>query len=162
MMLELHTWSFATQTVVLGQVADVTPLSGFEKVYMVPANALGDPLRITDSLNPNYDFWDYLIEDRYVHSNAALLYGTVRIVPEPSRWSGSFSYALIVALAGDLAMALTSDERQKQVLHSDAFGTPSEGMRGGLVRVAINANDYAKPPKRMAYGGDPLSQARYF
>jgi hypothetical protein len=159
--LAMAPWSFARRTVQLGLLDGVVSNLGFNHVHQLPAELIGAPERLLRDPRLNastVQAYDY-DEERRVHSDWDPLYaqGTVRVTP--GLWHPAFRMAVIHAAAAVLAEPLTGNSGMAETLHAKAFGTPSEAMRGGLMRAALNADGRVTPSRALPSHSNPLLAA---
>lgn len=151
-------WTFGKATRQCSQRSDVTPLSGWSKVYALPADRIGPPVKLAPSADwPRQKFTEYSIEGNDVHCNETALYALVPILPEPPAMHPAFRRAFMVGLAADLYFALASDKDGRDRLRAEAFGPPSMNGLGGLMATAIQIDRASEPSRGPVDGSDPLT-----
>ncbi len=157
MCLGLSPWGFARRRRQLARLAGVTSPLGFTHVHQLPPDRVGLPERLLEAGVPGRSIqaFDYDEEAR-VHSDVEDLWAefTCRVVP--GMWNPMFSTAVIHAVAAVFAEPLTGNSSMAAELHARAFGTPSEGFRGGLMRAALSADARATPARMLPAGSNPL------
>lgn len=159
--LGVYIFSFAKQIRELSDDAFARPLSGFEHVYDLPADRIGQPIYVTDDVtDPDRRFDRYVIIGDQVHADARPLYAQIRIRPQVRHWSPAFKSATIAALASKLAIARADAGSISKELHVEAYGTPTEDFRGGKMGVAIGSDSFSTPPRKAAWGNNPLLAGR--
>jgi hypothetical protein len=79
--------------------------------------------------------------------------------PEPAIFPPYFVRLLKMALAAEFAEPITDQITKADYYHGKAYGTPSENMRGGLVRVAINIDGADRPSQNIQEF--PIADIRY-
>lgn len=157
--LDIYGFPASRAVVQLSRLADVTPANGFAYAYLLPSDAIGDPLRVIDEPTlPDQSALDFDLFGRHVYSDAESLWAVVKTGVAPANWPPALLEAIVLALAAELALALASDEKKRRELRTDAFGTPTEKFRGGAMGVAINNAAQATPPRRLP-GRNPLLDA---
>jgi hypothetical protein len=160
--LGIYLFSFAREIRQLSIVDGASPLSGYDHVFDLPAERLGAPIYVTDDVtDPDRRFDRFVLIGSTVHANANPLFAQIRIRPQVRDWSPAFKSATIAAVASKLAMARADAGTEAERLHVEAYGTPSEGYRGGKLGAAISADSFSTPPRRTAWGNNPLERARY-
>lgn len=156
----LYNFSFSKQLYQLSQVANATSRAGFDYVFDMPAERLGDPLYVTDdATDPDRRFSKYAIINSQIHASKTPLYAMCRFRPNPDRWTPTFRGATITALAARFAMSLGHDRATADAKHVEAYGTPSEQFRGGMLGAAIRADAYSVPPRNQQRDSNPLTRA---
>ena len=78
--------------------------------------------------------------------------------PEPAFFPPYFVNLLKHALAAAFAEPITDQITKGDYYHRLAFGSPSENMRGGLSRVAMNIDGVDRPPQNIM--DFPLTEVR--
>ncbi len=158
--LALHPWSFAQEIVQLARL-EKAPIAGFQYRYQLPVE---DLVIATDQLtdtpaDETSNYTDFRKIGQEIHTNTDQLYAVVRKQVGPHLWNPLFAQAVIVGLAGVLIESVASDGRRADSLIREAYGSPQEERRGGLIRAAINADGYTTPNRRLRMGNNPLTNA---
>nr|WP_321457232.1 hypothetical protein [uncultured Cohaesibacter sp.] len=158
--LALYPWSFAQEMVLLSRL-DIKPVAGYGYCHQIPTTDLiiGVDLLTDRPKDPQHVFTDFVKYGQKVHSDATELYAVIRKQVGPHLWNPIFVNAVATGLASVLVLAIASDDRLSAQLKKDAYGDSREEMRGGLIRAAINADQFSKPNKRMRMGRNPLTSA---
>ncbi len=94
-----------------------------------------------------------------LHADAEAVWATCVLPVDPAAWPPLFRAAYVTALAAELAVPQAHDIALADSLRAQAWGTPSEGGRGGLVGRAM-ARDAAQAPGATLLASDPLTAAR--
>lgn len=159
--LDLHPWEFSRELRQLARLAEpASGVLGYPYVYALPSDAIGDPLRlVSDIALPDVPFHGWTRHGACVLAAAEPLYGVICVRPTPARWTGAFREAVVLALAGEFALSMASNESLRDALRRDAYGTPSEAFRGGAMGAAIRSQAHRSPAKRLPTGHNPFSQA---
>ena len=153
-------WSFALRTLECTRLSDPTLLSGWSYAYGLPAQRIGEVVKISDVADdPDRHFTRFSQEGAYVLANAETLYARVKVIPTIADMSGPFRIAFETGLAAALAMGLASDKDMHDQLWDKAFGPPSMSMLGGLCGAAAQANKAAMPTRGPMTHYDPLTSA---
>ena len=153
-------FSFAIEPVQLSLIDGATALTGYAHVFDVPGEWLEPPIYLTDDItDPQRVYSRYRLVRRQVHAADNPLWAFRKFTPSPKDWSAPFRSATICAIAARLAMALASDRAMYDLLETEAYGTPSEMKRGGLLGVAIQRDAFATPARRTPMLNNPLSRA---
>jgi len=153
-----HRWNWARRTARLDRLA-VTPETGWRYAYALPGDRIGEPVKVMlNPRAPDYLLRAFALEGDELHADELAVWATFVRSVEPEQWPALFRAAIVVALAADLAVPLTHDVTLKQQLAQDAWGTPSEGGRGGLMGRAM-AVDASAQPGSTVLARDPLTDA---
>lgn len=159
---DLHPWTFMRETV---QLAKLTPppihtvyANGYRSQFVVPRGFVIHPSRLMRSKDPDDVLLRFEREGDKVYSDDDTCFAQLLINQHPERWSGSFTHAFTVALAGELALAMADDKQVSMAKKDEAFGPPSMNYRGGLMGAAIQA-DARNSPVRTLPQSNPLLDA---
>ncbi len=154
-MLGVYPFSWARKTARLNLLAEDS-LLGFRFLYALPEEALGPPLRYQGGrvFRP---ITEIVMEAGRVHANDQNVIATYMTLPEPSRWSAPFREAATLAIAAELALAITSDQSLWGDLRERAYGPASMFPRGGAMGAAIAADAFATPAGRLQMSGGFLA-----
>lgn len=154
-MLGVYPFSWARKTARLA-LLDEESLLGFRFVYALPEEALGPPMRCQGHrvFRP---ITELVVEGAQIHANAENVIATYMTLPEPARWSGPFREAVTLAIAAELALAITSDRGLWGEMRERAFGPASMFPRGGAMGAAIAADAFATPALRLEMSGGFLA-----
>lgn len=156
----LYSFSFGKQLYQLSQVSGATSLAGFDYVFDMPAERLGDPLYVTDdATDPDRRFSRYALIKSQVHADCTPLFGMFRFRASPDRWSPTFKAATIKAVAAAFAVPLTHDRALADALKVEAYGSSIENYRGGMLGAAIRADTFSVPPRTQNRDNNPLTRA---
>lgn len=158
--LDIYKFSFAKQIRQLSRDALGVALAGYTNVFHMPAERVGNPLYVTDApTDPDRRFSRYAIVGTQIHADPDPLYAMILYRAPPQNWTGTFKMLQITALAAKFAISLCHDRALADDLQREAYGTPSDDMRGGLMRTAINADSFTSPPRPAARDDNPLTAA---
>lgn len=156
-----HRWHWARRTAPLDRLA-VTPETGWRFAYALPGDRIGAPVKVLDNPRcPDLPLRDYIVEGGELHCDREAVWATcVRAVP-PAAWEPAFRQAVIVALAATFCLPETHDTKLQAVLEQTAWGSPSEGRRGGLMGRAIALDAASAGAVASAVGSDPLTASHF-
>lgn len=158
--LGVYVFSFARKMVELSELASATPLTGFTRIYQLPADRLGPPLRITDDVtDPDRRFTRYVLQGSTVHADEKPLYAEIKFLPEPAEWSGTFRDFVVLAVAAEYALSIGHDKSLRRDMRVNAYGNPSENYRGGALGAAIREDAFATPPRLAGWDNNPLTRS---
>lgn len=153
-------FAFGREMRQLSEVANATPLTGFTHVFDIPGPSIGLPVFLTDDpSDPRRRYKDFILTAGQVHACDTPLYAMVKFRPDPYRWTATFRTATISALAGYLVYAIASRGSDRDDLLALAYGSTSEGYRGGQMRAALHEDGFANPPRPMDMDNNPLTWA---
>ncbi len=156
-MIGAYPWPFASQMFSLPLTTTV-PLDGFVRAFALPPERLGDPIALhADPKEPGRQETRYRLMGDEVWSDAAALWATCLVLSPPYRWTPGFAEAVILALAGELALPITGDEGKREMFLRAAYGTPSEGHRGGAMGRAMQLAGRAQSAAALPTDQNPLT-----
>lgn len=158
--LGLYPWSFGKEIRALAKLSDVTSEYGFAHVFDLPGDRIGPPIRVSDSAtDPDRIFNRFVLYGGRIHADADPLFVDIKYMAPPDRWSATFREAVVLGLAGELALAMVDDANLRAALRSDAFGPPSQFPRGGAMGAAITEEARATPARRAPVDRNPLTMS---
>jgi len=154
-------WRFARKTYELSRLAGA-PATGWKYAYQLPGTFLGLPEKLRSSKgSADAVLRDFEIEGSEVHCNAEWLAARGTIMVPPNVWPPDFRKALIVGIAGELAVPESHDTTLAAALRQQAYGDARESGRGGLLGLAIAVEIASSPPREDVGGDNPLVDARW-
>lgn len=160
--LGLYPWTFARETKALTSTDQYQPSAGYRYAFQIPGNPPQEVLRLMASADPDDVITEYELEANGALScDASAVWAQLKRNTgdiSPATFSATFTAALTSAVASDLAMARAHDKSLKAQFRQEAFGSPSENFRGGLMGAAIRADSAGAPVRRLRTGG-PLLDA---
>lgn len=156
--LAAYAWNWARRSFALQRLAD-PPVTGYAYAYAVPADAVGEPLRLWSDAARKSPLRNHLFEARQVHCDDDAVFGSFVVRMEPEFWPALFRAAVIDWIAARLAIPVGHDDKLAALLEQGAVGSPSDYMRGGLMGRAIG-RDAASSAAQPLLASDPLTGAR--
>lgn len=146
-ILTRHPWSFATKKRRINQTT--APLNEWRYAHIVPAEAL----RIWAVYNSGQvgatpvNHYDIQAPDgkRVIMSNNPDLWLEYTVYTDETNWPGYFTHFAIYAFAALIALPVTDDDSLAQQMYQQAWGTPSDGEKGGKFSVAAGTDSQQKP-----------------
>lgn len=146
-LLMQYPYSWTIKKVKLAQLSDA-PINEWKYKYALPSDILGNPkaLFITNAVG-GMTARDFEIYSTGLHTDYESVWIDYQFRPDPSLFPQYFVRLLKTALAAEFAEPITDQITKADYFHSRAYGSPSENMRGGLVRVAINIDGADRPPQ---------------
>lgn len=160
-ILTRYQWSFALKK---SQFNGTTaPLNEWRYAHIVPPEALRiwAIFRSTDVLIKPLNEYEIVAptQGREVHSNYERIYGEYTVYTDEANWPGYFTHFAVYAFAALIALPVTDDANLAQQMHQMAWGTPSEGEKGGKFAVATGIDAQQMPPHRIV--DTPFVTARF-
>jgi len=144
-LLMQYPYSWSVKKVKLSRLADA-PINEWKYKYQLPGDMLGNPKAVfsTSSVG-GQPVRDFEIYSDGLFTNLEEVWIDYQFKPEPSVFPPYFVRLLRTSLAAEFAEPITDQITKAQYYHQQAYGAPSENMRGGLVRVAINIDGADRP-----------------
>jgi len=144
-ILMQYPFSWSIKKVKLGRLS-TTPINEWKYIYALPGDILGNPKAVfnvgTTSALPVRDFEIY---SSGLYTSYEEVWIDYQYTPDPSVFPPYFVKLLKTALAAEFAEPVTDQITKGDYYHNKAYGLPSENMRGGLMRVAINIDGADRP-----------------
>jgi len=158
-LLMQYPYSWSIKKVKLAQLVQ-TPVNEWKYIYQLPGNLLGNPKAVFNvdavGATPQRDFEIY---GDGLNTNYENVWIDYQYRPEPFEFPPYFVRLLKTALAAEFAEPVTDQITKADYFHNRAYGAPSENMRGGLVRVAINIDGADRPAQQIQEF--PISDIRF-
>jgi hypothetical protein len=158
-LLMQYPYSWSIKKVKLAQLVQ-TPINEWKYIYQLPGNLLGNPKAVFNvdavGARPQRDFEIY---GDGLNTNYENVWIDYQYRPEPFEFPPYFVRLLKTALAAEFAEPVTDQITKADYFHNRAYGAPSENMRGGLVRVAINIDGADRPAQQIQEF--PISDVRF-
>jgi hypothetical protein len=158
-ILMQYPYSWSIKKTKLARLADA-PINEWKYVFQLPGDMLGNPKAVfnTSSVGAT-TVRDFEIYSGGVYSNFEELWIDYQFQAEEFTFPPYFVRLLKTALAAEFAEPITDQISKADYFHARAFGAPSENMRGGLVRVAINIDGADRPAQTIQEF--PISDIRF-
>jgi hypothetical protein len=155
-----YPWKFLRVTRALAR--DATPASAqWSYSFQVPADLSGHPRAVYATADGRVPFTEWeRAGDKILSHEPSLWMRYGRTTAGPDEWPPPVAACIRAALRGELALAIREDARLREAFLVQAFGSPSEGGRGGLYGQARTLDAQAEPSTVLAMGRNPLITAR--
>jgi len=147
MVLNSYHWSFTYKKTQLARSVD-TPVNEWDYQYPLPSDLIGSGVRalFTSSAagaRPVNRGWE--IYERNVVTNYATIYVDYQFLPAEDVWPTYFVHLMKLWLAWHIAEPVTDQLTKGQYFQTLAVGSPSENMRGGMMRQAMSIDGVGQP-----------------
>jgi len=158
-ILMQYPFSWTLKKVKLARLAEA-PINEWKYKYQFPGDMLGNPRAVfsTNAVGAN-PVRDFEIYSGGVFTSLEEVFIDYQFRPEPANFPPYFVRLLKTALAAEFAEPITDQITKAEYYHSKAYGSPSENMRGGLMRVAINIDGASQPSQNIQEF--PIADIRY-
>lgn len=160
-ILTRYPWSFALKKRLLNQTT--APVNEYKYAHIIPAEALRIWAIYPSSnvgVNPINDY-DIQAQSgsRLILSNNETIYAEYTVYTAETNWPGYFTHFAIHAFAALTALAVTDDAELAALMQQLAWGTSSDGEKGGKFAVATGIDALQRPPEIL--NDAPLINARF-
>lgn len=159
-LFERHDWKFLQTYAQLTEAA--APPAQWQKAFDLPADIIGAPLAVYPGSgvgqSPTTRYARIGAQILTDHPTIWVLYAQAKA---PSLWPSAFTLLARDALAADWAIPITEMRSKRETFEVAAFGTPSEGGRGGRFKRAVNADVWSDPSISLLQFQDPIADARW-
>lgn len=138
-MLSTYVWSW---TLKKSQIARLStdPINEWEYAYQLPGDMLSGVLAVFETSGTNERSrrygWEVYGDQLYTNMETAFIDYQATI--SETKMPNYFVRLLRTALAGELAIVVTDQAAKADYFRTQAFGSPGENGRGGLMREAMN------------------------
>ena len=135
-VLSMYSWRFNTKKRQLAQET-ATPTNEWTYQYALPTDRVAPPHAVFNSTSAGVvPFQDWEIFEDKLFTDATVIVVDYRYKASEGNWPPYFVAFVVDALAAALCMPITEKADLARHLHEVAWGTPSEGMRGGAFAIA--------------------------
>tara|TARA_R110000787_G_scaffold196758_2_gene308152 strand:+ start:86 stop:703 length:618 start_codon:yes stop_codon:yes gene_type:complete len=147
-ILSVYQWSWSVKKVQLNRLS-TAPIDEWKYAYQLPGDLLSGVLAVFRSAGlsekPTRYGWEIYGDQLYTNFEKIFIdyQGTV----DESKMPNYFVRLLRSALAAELAFTITDQISKSNYFRADAYGSPGESNRGGLMREAMNIDGRGKPPE---------------
>lgn len=145
-MIAQYPWAWSTKKVALARLA-AAPTNEWKYAYAIAGDILGVPRALFGSsfvgARP-LNGWE--VYGTSIFTNYESVWIDYQYQVEESKMPPYFVRALKAALASAFSIPVADSSSKGDYFHALAFGPPSDNMRGGLMRVAMNI-DGGLPPQ---------------
>jgi len=144
-LLMQYPFSWSSKKVKLARLSDA-PINEWRYKYQLPGDMLGNPKAVfATSAIADRPVRDFEIYSGGLYTNLEDVWIDYQVTPEPAEFPPYFVRLLRTALAAEFAEPITDQITKAQYFHQQAYGAPSENMRGGLFRVATSIDGTDRP-----------------
>lgn len=138
-MLSTYVWSW---TLKKSQIARLStdPINEWEYAYQLPGDMLSGVLAVfeSNSTTERSRRYGWEVYGDQLYTNMETVYIDYQASVSETKMPNYFVRLLRTALAGELAIVVTDQAAKADYFKAQAFGSPGENGRGGLMREAMN------------------------
>lgn len=156
----MHDWTFCRKTFKLTRHAE-TPENGWQYGFDLPGNKIGDPLKLMAAAGQSpAPLRNFDLEGFSVYTCEPNVWARCRVFVDPDYWDPAFRASFVRALEGEFCIPVFQDEKLRDQKLTEAFGTPSREMTGGMFGRLIAQNRGSAPVGSPLLDDDPLTAVR--
>ena len=145
-MIAQYPWAWSTKKVSLARLA-AAPTNEWKYAYAIAGDILGVPRALFSSSSVgSRPLTGWEVYGTSIFTNYESVWIDYQYQVEESKMPPYFVRALKAALASAFSIPVADSSSKGDYFHALAFGPPSDNMRGGLMRVAMNI-DGGLPPQ---------------
>jgi hypothetical protein len=138
-LLTVYPWSWSLKKVQLSKNA-TAPVNEWDNAFDLPNDIIGSVIAVFDSsssgIRPRRYGWE--IYGTQLFTNLDTIYIDYQATVVESSMPEYFIRFLRVALAAEIAIPITDQATKSDYFRAQAYGSPGESGRGGLLREAMN------------------------
>jgi len=138
-LLTVYPWSWSLKKVQLSKNA-TDPVNEWDNAFDLPNDIIGSVIAVFDSsssgIRPRRYGWE--IYGTQLFTNLDTIYIDYQATVVESSMPEYFIRFLRVALAAEIAIPITDQATKSDYFRAQAYGSPGESGRGGLLREAMN------------------------
>lgn len=160
-----HDWRFAMTRAVLAVDAAAPTNTPWQRGFVLPdldTDRVGPPNQVWPTTDKGAAVtFSYELQDRWLMTDhTVIVISYVQRKPE-NLWPGYFRKLAIEAVVAILALPITENQTKETYHQQLAFGSPSEGGRGGLFKTAVEADSAGNPTDTLLDDTDIMTMARF-
>jgi hypothetical protein len=138
-LLTVYPWSWSLKKVQLSKNA-TDPVNEWDNAFDLPNDIIGSVIAVFDSsssgIRPRRYGWE--IYGTQLFTNLDTIYIDYQATVVEASMPEYFIRFLRVALAAEIAIPITDQATKSDYFRAQAYGSPGESGRGGLLREAMN------------------------
>jgi hypothetical protein len=138
-MLSTYVWSWTLKKSQISRLS-TNPINEWEYAYQLPGDMLSGVLAVfeTNGTNERSKRYGWEVYGDQLYTNMETAFIDYQASISETKMPNYFVRLLRTALAGELAIVVTDQATKADYFKAQAFGSPGENGRGGLMREAMN------------------------
>jgi hypothetical protein len=138
-MLSTYVWSWTLKKSQIARLS-TAPINEWEYAYQLPGDMLSGVLAVfeSNSTTERSRRYGWEVYGDQLYTNMETVYIDYQASVSETKMPNYFVRLLRTALAGELAIVVTDQAAKADYFKAQAFGSPGENGRGGLMREAMN------------------------
>ena len=138
-MLSTYVWSWTLKKSQISRLS-TAPINEWEYAYQLPGDMLSGVLAVfeSNSTTERSRRYGWEVYGDQLYTNMETVYIDYQASVSETKMPNYFVRLLRTALAGELAIVVTDQAAKADYFKAQAFGSPGENGRGGLMREAMN------------------------
>lgn len=156
-MLSRRRWTFASKRLGL-----INPTAVVDETFQWAFDLPSDFLNL-NSVYPDKNYINsltaYEIRGNKIYANVEEIFIKYMYEAPEEQWTAYFTDFFKVAFASEICFVLTGDKTLNQLVNQEAFGTPSDNLKGGLFGVASRIDAQQNPVRHIQSA--PVLESRH-
>jgi hypothetical protein len=138
-IISSYVWSWSLTKQQISRLS-TAPINEWKYAYQLPGNMLSGVLAVfeTNGTTERSRRYGWEIYGDQLYTNMETVYIDFQATVSESKLPHYFVRLLRTALAAELAIVITDQAAKADFFRAQAFGTPMENGRGGMMREAMN------------------------
>ena len=138
-MLSTYVWSWTLKKSQIARLS-TNPINEWQYAYQLPGDMLSGVLAVfeSNSTTERSRRYGWEVYGDQLYTNMETVYIDYQASVAETKMPNYFVRLLRTALAGELAIVVTDQAAKADYFKAQAFGSPGENGRGGLMREAMN------------------------
>lgn len=138
-MLSTYVWSWTLKKSQISRLS-TNPINEWEYAYQLPGDMLSGVLAVfeTNGTNERSKRYGWEVYGDQLYTNMETAFIDYQASISETKMPNYFVRLLRTALASELAIVVTDQATKADYFKAQAFGSPNENGRGGLMREAMN------------------------
>jgi hypothetical protein len=138
-MLSTYVWSWTLKKSQIARLS-TNPINEWQYAYQLPGDMLSGVLAVfeSNSTTERSRRYGWEVYGDQLYTNMETVYIDYQASVSETKMPNYFVRLLRTALAGELAIVVTDQAAKADYFKAQAFGSPGENGRGGLMREAMN------------------------
>jgi hypothetical protein len=138
-MLSTYVWSWTLKKSQIARLS-TNPINEWQYAYQLPGDMLSGVLAVfeSNSTTERSRRYGWEVYGDQLYTNMETVYIDYQASVSETKMPNYFVRLLRTALAGELAIVITDQAAKADYFKAQAFGSPGENGRGGLMREAMN------------------------
>lgn len=163
-LMAVYPWRFTQKRAQLVENVGAQPPMEWSRAFDLPADRIAPPKAVfnsNDKTAASRPVTDWEIEGDVIFTNDLALWIEYQFAAAEASWPGYFTKVAARAMAAAMAIPVTDQRGDYERFMIEAFGSPVEKGRGGLLGQAMGLESRMTPTQGFLHRPDPLTAARF-